>query len=92
MAPGNSEKTINIRKVEARHRKPKDMLYVVFEDLNFAWMPGELEKVKAAWEAGMHIVDIAREVDRQENEVAILVMDLAEKGRFRPREGGAYGR
>ena len=78
--------------VEKAHTRSKEEKYICFLDLNLAWMPEEMEKVKRYWEYGLPLWEIVRLLSgRYELEVVLLLLDLAEKGKLKPREGGVLG-
>lgn len=66
-------------------------LYIALDNLDFSWYPSEIPEVIRAWETGMHIADIASALDRSINEVFLLLLDLASKGKIKEREGGVFG-
>lgn len=71
--------------------RPQTELYIALEKLDFSWYRLEVEHVRLLWEEGLHLADIAREVVRDPDEVTVLLMDLARRGKIEQREGGAYG-
>lgn len=83
---------MNRSTVDIRKLRPKEELYIACTDLDFSWTKAEVEYVKREWKEGTHIADIAGALDRDVDEVGILVMDLARKRKIRPREGGVFGR
>jgi len=66
--------------------------YIACINLNFDWIKSEISEVKTMWEQGFSVWDIAQAIARDPDEVTILIIDLARKGRVKPRSGGAYGR
>ena len=50
-----------------------------------------LSNVRKMWQAGAHIEDIAEAVDRDCDEVAVLLIDLARRGKIQRRRLGIYG-
>ena len=77
--------------IEKEHTRSKEEKYICFLDKNLAWLPEELEKVKRYWAYGLHIGEIVERTGRYEIEVVILLLDLAEQGKIKPREGGVLG-
>ncbi len=73
--------------------RPQVLLYTALSDGNFdfTWYPHEVTTVINRWNEGSHISDIAEELDRDTDEVAVLIIDLARKGKIGRREGGVYG-
>jgi len=76
---------------DLRKWRPKEELYIALSDLDFFWFPEEVEQVEKSWRNGLHIIDIAKQVGRDTDEVAILLMDLVRRKRIKKRRGGAYG-
>ncbi len=73
--------------------RPQALLYTALGDGNFdfTWYPHEVTDIIRMWEKGRHISDIAEAVDRDTDEVAVLIIDLARKGKIGYRENGVYG-
>lgn len=65
--------------------------YIACEDLDFSWWPEQVQKVQELWCQGVDIVDISKQVHRDCDEVAILVMDLARQGKIQRRKRGVFG-
>lgn len=66
--------------------------YIACEEYDFTWDEKEVARFRELWRAGVSIPDIAKELNRHENEVIFLVVDQAEKVRIKPRKGGALGK
>ena len=71
--------------------RPKEKLYIALSELDFSWYRGEVEYVKEAWGDNLHITDIAEELHRDVDEVALLVMDLARNDCIEHRGNGVFG-
>ena len=54
--------------------------YIAANDWNLAWTKDELEIVRELRERGAKVWEVAEAVDRPDYEVAILIMDLEERG------------
>ncbi|MCS1351176.1 helix-turn-helix domain-containing protein [Mechercharimyces sp. CAU 1602] len=67
------------------------LLYVALEDLDFVWDEAEVPQVVEMWRDGQSLHDIAKTLDRDPDEVTLLVMDLARQGRISRRKRGARG-
>ncbi|WP_246615725.1 helix-turn-helix domain-containing protein (plasmid) [Aneurinibacillus thermoaerophilus] len=59
--------------------KESRSIYTACEDYDFCWDRKEVIRFREMWEAGADLMDIAKELGRHVNEVAILVIDQAEK-------------
>ncbi len=68
--------------VDLRHREHtrRGELYIACAEWNFAWTPGEIEKVQQLRKQGAKIWTVAETVGRPDYEVAALIMDLEERG------------
>lgn len=62
-------------------------LYIACEDWNFAWTPQELAEFKRLWRQGVKLPELAEQLGRPDYEIALLVMDLAERGEIEERRG-----
>jgi len=63
-------------------------LYIACIDMDFSWYPAEVRQVAEDYAAGVSLLDMADKLRREPDEVAILIMDLARKGRIVPRKRG----
>lgn len=70
---------------------PENEVYIPLLDMNFQWMPDEVEKVIDMWEKGYHLQLIADEINREGDEVMILLLDLARKSQIEKRENSIWG-
>lgn len=66
-------------------------LYIAMEWLDFGWHQDEIARVIELWAEGEPLDQIAAKLDRDGDEVAILLMDLARRQRIRPRHNGVFG-
>ena len=71
--------------------RPPVPLHIALADLDFSWYPHEVLKVRKMWQTGARIEDIAKAVNRDCDEVAILLIDLARHGKIQRRRLGIYG-
>jgi hypothetical protein len=65
--------------------------YIALMDLDFSWSWPKITLVRKLWIEGYEIAEIAEEVDRIIDEVALLIMDQARKGKLNARPGGVFG-
>ena len=65
-----------------------DCSYIACEDLEFGWSQEDVEQVIEWWNEGVSYDEMARRLDRDGDEVAILLIDLVRKGRIQKRRGG----
>lgn len=71
--------------------RPKSELYIALTDIDFSFYEEEIEEVIDSWEDGEHISDIAEKLDREVDEIAVLIIDLGRKGKLERRRNGVYG-
>ena len=76
---------------DIRKLRPTSELYIALADLDFSFYPDEMEKVIESWRAGVEIAEIAQSLNREIDEIAILIMDLARKNKVEKRRGGVFG-
>ncbi len=70
--------------------RPDSELYIACEDFDLSFFREEVEQVKQGYEQGVPVLDIAEDMERHEVEIAILLIDLAEKGEITPRHSGVF--
>ena len=78
------------RKADIAKLRPVDV-YIALDDLDFAWLPEEVETVINCWDKGYDIRVMSEELEREEDEIALLIMDLARKEKIKYRSNGVYG-
>lgn len=76
---------------KSRVAAERRVIYIALENLNFLWDEDEVFKFREMWEEGLSLPAIAKELKRKQNEVAVLILDQAEKGKIQPRKGGVWG-
>jgi hypothetical protein len=82
---------MNRQKIDGRKYRPPVRLYIALQDLDFSWYPWEVEKVRELWTQGKSVPRIGKIMDRDPDEVTLLIMSLAREKRISPRPGGALG-
>lgn len=70
---------------------PQGRLYVALEDFDFGWEPELVYAVAEDYRAGVSVPDMVEKYKRHPVEVAVLIMDLAERGVIEPRPSGVWG-
>jgi hypothetical protein len=73
-------------------RWSKDKPYEACADLNRKWYSDEITRFIKMWSAGNCVTLIAKELKKDVDEVALLIIDQKRKGRINDRPGGAYGK
>ena len=76
-----------------RYRKaiPKDKIHIPLIDLDFRFQPEEVERVEEMWKEGYDIRVISKELNREGDEIMVLLLDLARKDRIVKRENSVWG-
>jgi hypothetical protein len=81
----------DIATIKRRNRQKQRNDYIALEELDFTWNRQEVREFDELWNAGYSLEYIAEHFDRDVDEVAILAMDLAIKGKIGRRPGGVFG-
>ena len=76
---------------DGKKLRPEKELYFALDTLDLSFFQCEIEEISQLWDEGYHIADIADCTDREVEEVAVLIMDLARKNKVEKREGGVFG-
>ena len=59
---------------------------IILEDAKFMWSKKELKHFKALWEQGLDIYEIAEWMNEEPDDIALLVIDQAQKGIIQRRK------
>ena len=70
---------------------PAEPLYIALEDFDLSFFPGEVKEAKELWKQGLSIPAMAEQMEREVEEVFILLYDLATKGKIKNRPNGLFG-
>lgn len=76
---------------ELRMYRPSEEVYIALEGYKLEWLPSEIAKIKQMWKDGWHVQRMALAMKAHQIEIAALIMDLAERGKIKPRDGGVLG-
>lgn len=71
--------------------RPLQELYIALDGYDLSFYPAEVEQVGLMWRRGVGIDEIAKQLNREQEEIAVLIMDLALQGLAGPRPGGVCG-
>lgn len=66
-------------------------IYTALEELDFHWDIQDVWAFQEMWERGWDCGQIAERLGRTQEEVAVLVIDRANKGEISIRPGGWFG-
>lgn len=72
--------------------KRRKKIYLAGQDWDFVWDERDVLEAEKMYKEGLSLWDMARAFSRHPIEMAILIMDRAEKGHIEPRKRGAFGR
>lgn len=64
--------------------------YYPCDDLEFAWCEGDVKEFDRMWHEGVSLWEIAENLKRDPDEVAILTIDRKRKGKIESRPSGVY--
>lgn len=64
---------------------------IILEDRKFIWEQSDLKTFREMWKRGDSIKKIARRFRCKEIDIALLVLDQAEKGNIEARKSGLMG-
>lgn len=64
---------------------------IILEDRKFIWEQNDLKTFREMWKRGDSIKNIARRFRCKEIDIALLVLDQAEKGNIEARKSGLMG-
>ncbi|WP_072986825.1 hypothetical protein [Clostridium cavendishii] len=65
---------------------------LILEDINFMWKKEEINKVKDMWNGGESLKDITEAVNREGDEVFLLLLHLARQRKIKIRKGFIWGK
>ena len=66
--------------------------YVVGQSWDFFWPRQDIERVNTLYAGGLHLADIARQIDRSPWDTMMLLVDLSERGLIEQRPGFLWGK
>ena len=76
----------SVTKLEKRYMtERRQKIYIALEEMNFVWCWSEVEEFIQMWDDGTPFLEIAEHFGRDSDELALLLMDLARKGRVKSR-------
>ena len=70
--------------------RPPTPLYVALDHLDLTFYEIEINKVMQWWRDGKTVDEMAAELQRPEAEVAVLLIDLSDRGKLKRRGGGLF--
>lgn len=62
--------------------------YIALNELRFDWLERDIEAFEHMWRSGYTVKFIAQKLQREPEEIVILAMDRARKGKIEPRVMG----
>lgn len=67
-------------------------IYIACGDYDFSWKKEQVKLATSYWKEGVPLPDMAKIFRRRQEEVLILLVDLAAQGGIRGRLGGILGK
>lgn len=65
--------------------------YIACEQMNFIWSLPDVWAIDDMWRKGVSLVEMAQKIDRDPDEVFILLMDRIRTNKLHARPGGMFG-
>lgn len=79
-------------KLEYNHMRHKRRnIYIALEEYDFTWDEDDIQEFIKLWNKGGDIRMIAEYFNRPSIEVGLLILDLGERGKIKPRKRGLFG-
>ena len=71
--------------------RPKEELIIAGMDWDFSFTAAEIKDISKMWADEIPLPDIAEKLKRKNQEIAVMIMDLATYGKIKRRKYGVYG-
>lgn len=71
--------------------RPQERLVIAGEGWDLTFTSAEVKSICAMWSAGISVPDMAAKLKRQQEEIAVMIMDLSQMAVIGLRERGVYG-
>jgi hypothetical protein len=72
-------------------KRPSGSTYIALSELDFSWSIQEVHQIERMWDEGVPLSVMAEKLNRDLDEVAILIMDRVRLGKIKSRPGGVFG-
>jgi hypothetical protein len=69
-------------------KKSRRNLYIALEELDLVFDESEVIRLQEMWKEDKEILEIAKELERHQLEIAALIMDQADKNKIKSRSMG----
>lgn len=69
-------------------KKSRRNLYIALEELDLVFDESEVIRLQEMWKEDKGILEIAKELERNQLEIAALIMDQADKNKIKSRSMG----
>nr|WP_163247873.1 MULTISPECIES: helix-turn-helix domain-containing protein [Bacillus cereus group] len=69
-------------------KKSRRNLYIALEELDLVFDESEVIRLQEMWKEDKGILEIAKELERHQLEIAALIMDQADKNKIKSRSMG----
>lgn len=81
---------ISRERMDTRKITPKEKLYIAADEFDLSFYESELQVVEEMWNKGKTLIEIANKLEREDEEIVILLIDMCSKGFLNQREGGLF--
>lgn len=76
---------------EMKRAYPKEKVNSMLDSYDLSSYPSEERECCRLYNAGKSIFEMCERLQRPQIEIAIMIMDLADKGKIKPRASGIFG-
>ena len=82
---------LDFAKKDMRRAYPAEPVHIMLDRYDLSSLPSEEQICCQMYHEGKSIFEICQQLHRPQIEIAIMIMDLADKGRLKPRKTGIFG-
>ena len=82
---------MDLVKKDMRRAYPAEPVHIMLDRYDLSSLPSEEQICCQMYRDGKSIFEICQRLHRPQIEIAIMLMDLADKGRLKPRKTGIFG-
>ena len=82
---------LDFTKKDMRRAYPAEPVHIMLDRYDLSSLPSEEKICCQMYRDGKSIFEICQQLHRPQIEIAIMIMDLADKGKLKPRKTGIFG-
>lgn len=82
---------MDLVKKDMRRAYPAEPVHIMLDRYDLSSLPSEEKICCQMYREGKSIFEICQQLHRPQIEIAIMPMDLADKGKLKPRKTGIFG-